>query len=39
MEEVDGIADGGGVSDGSSRLEDVSERWGFEETSEKEVPL
>ena len=38
-EEVDGIADSGGVSDGSPGFKDASERGSFEETSEEEVPL
>ena len=38
-EEVDGVPDGGRVSNGGSGLEDASEGGGFKETSEEEVPL
>ena len=38
-EEVDGVADSGGVSDGCPGFEDTSERGSFKETSEEEVPL
>ena len=39
VEEVDGISDSGGVSDGCPGFKDAGERGSFEEASEEEVPL